>query len=143
MNDDTKRRIELYVVGILRGVLAGWSIVPNTGGDDHEDAQEVTPPFVLVKVTEAEQVLDDPPTHQVTVKVALFSHIAETTSLEQSGKVGELGTAVRGLPKGYYGSTNITINGVDVQSGAEVRDDEQKILGDVFVLAMGVTEGRV
>lgn len=147
MNDEIKRRIELYVVGILRGALAGWIIVPNKGGDDvaddSEDAAEVEPPFVLVKVTELEEVLADPPTHQVEVKVAYFSHMSATTTPEHSIKVGELATAVRALPKGYYVSTDLTINGVELQKGAEVRDDEQQIHGDVFILAMGVTEGEL
>ncbi len=141
--DEIKRRIELYVVGILRGLLAGWTIVPSKGGDDEEDAQEVEPPFVLVKVTGCEQVLDDPPTHQVALKVAYFAHMSETTSPAYSGKVGELQAALRVLPRGYYASTDLTINGVSVEKPDEIRDDEQKIAADVFEMAMGVTEGRV
>lgn len=140
---DIKRRIELYVVGILRGKLPAFTIVPNKGGDDAADAEEVEPPFVLVKATECEQVLAEPPTHQAVVKVAYFAHLHETTSPEHSAKVGDLGVAVRALPNGYYVSTDLTINGTDVQRGDEVRDDEQKIHGDVFVIDLGATEGAV
>lgn len=143
MSDEPKRRIELYVVGILRGALPDWTIVPSKGGDDEADAEEVEPPFVLVRVTECEQVLDDPPTHQAVAKVAYFSHMDDATTPAHSAKVGELATAVRALPKGYYVSTDLTINGTDVQRGDEVRDDQQNIHGDVFVVDLGATEGRL
>lgn len=143
MNDEIKRRIELYVTGLLRGALAGWTIVPNKGGDDTEDAQEVAPPFVLVKVTECEEMLTDPPTHQAEVKVAYFTHMSAATSPEHSAAVGQLQAAVRALPRGYYTSTDLTINGTELQKSDDLRDDTQQIHADVFTLAMGVTEGAV
>lgn len=147
--EDIKRRIELYVVGILRGVFSGWTIVPSKGGDDTAqaagsgDAAEVEPPFILVQVQECAELLPDPPTHQALVKVAYFSRLTATTTPQHSAAVGAIGAALRALPRGYYLSTDLTINGIELQKPEEIRDDGQDLHGDVFSVALGVTEGPV
>lgn len=136
-------RIELYLVGVLRGLLPGFDIVPMQGGDDESDSDEVEPPFLLCKVLDCPQVMDHPPTYQVTAKLGWFSQTDDTTVPQHKEKFDQVKAAANRLPAGYYESTDITINGVTINGTDEVRDDPQNVRGSVVVLAIGVTEGHV
>ena len=54
--------------------------------------------------------------------------------------VRQIEKAIPCLPAGYHAKHGITVHGTDLQSSDEFTDETEKTHGDVFTVAMGVSQ---
>ena len=140
MSNEIKRKVELWLSGLLSAALPEMKFYASKGGDGaggDTDAAPIVGPASVVTAEKPRKLLAEKDLWLVPVSVIYVTSIYDTTTPEHSVAVRKIYDVIAGIQPGFDGEQQLMVSGTDITEVDEFEDAEKVGHGDLIALVLG------